>query len=388
MIDRPRKPWYRPRNVVLATLLVGCCWITYAVIWALTAEPMIATDYGNELEMLTARNQPAGENAWPHLVETARIVNELETESGGWTFGRDSPPAELDRAHQAIAELRRRGAFGHLDAAMQCPNAVRPQPSGELWLFFASFPEVGHLRSLARAQLISIHSALEAGDTEKALTTIDQLLFVGRAISFQPTIVEYLTGQSIVMLAIDEMGDHVLRGSVEASTAADFFDRLDVEPVLGHISVALDGERLLIHDVVQRTYSDNGRGNGRLLLEKIGGIGFSATSQPVSGSMPSVANLAGFYFAGRRQMIEETDALFDEMIRQSRIPFHARQDQRIDLDAWVEDLGPRYFLLGMLVPALNLAIDSSDRMQCRINGTRLMLAIEGYRAMHHCGQCR
>ena len=116
------------------------------------------------------------------------------------------------------------------------------------------------------------------------------------------------------------------------------------------------------------------------LLEKIGGIGFSATSQPVPGSMPSVANLAGFYFARRRQMIEETDALFDEMIRQSRIPFHARQDQRIDLDEWVEDLGPRYFLLGMLVPALNLAIDSSDRMQCRINGTRLMIAVEGYRA--------
>jgi hypothetical protein len=193
MADR-RPLWYRPRNVLLVVLLVAVGLVVYAVAWALTAEPEPTVDYGKRLETLTARAQPPGENAWPYLVEAARIMEAVRAELAeeGLDFDDDSPEG-LEIIRRAITRLRAGGAFDQLALAGRCPNAVRPRPSlDEGSLLSSLMPELAHLRMLSQARVASMELARSggvrpgAGDGRDVLGPGDLDRAAGRLVDRQP----------------------------------------------------------------------------------------------------------------------------------------------------------------------------------------------------------
>jgi hypothetical protein len=382
---RPR--WYRPRNILLVVLLVPVGLVVHAVAWALTAEPEPTVDYGKRLETLTARAQPPGEDAWPYLVEAGLIMEAVQAELAeeGLDFDDDSPEG-LVIIRRAISELEAGGAFEQLALAGRCPNAVHPRPSLEEGaLLFSLMPELAHLRSLARARVASMELALTDGAAGDAVEAFDQALVMARACSNQATLIEQLVGWSIASLALERLRYAVLEHPMDAETLRGFLERLDARTPLGQPALGLEGERLSFLDVVQRTHSDNGRGSGRMIPTAAGQFvdttGYGPPGRPTADS-PRIVNLLGFILPSRKYLTEKANAYYDDMVRRSKLSYIQRHAETTDPYAYVEEMGPRYFLLNMLIPAAGRFLDRGDIMQCMIGGTALQLAIEGYRAEH------
>ncbi|MHC4979567.1 MAG: hypothetical protein ACYTGT_11170 [Planctomycetota bacterium] len=382
---RPR--WFRPRNVLMASGLILVGLTFYAVAWAYTAEPEPTVDYGQRMEAFTARAQPRGENAWPYLVEAAGIMEAVQAEFAeeGLDYD-DLSPEGLVIVRRAIAELEARGAFGQLARAALCPNAVHPRPSlDEESLLSSTMPELGHLRTLAKARVASMEMALADGAHADAVEAFDQVLVIAWACTHQATLIEQLVGWSVASLALERLRYAVIEQPMEAPTLRRFLERIHARTPLGHPALGLEGERLAFLDVVQRTHSDNGRGNGRVIATAAGKFvdttGYGPPGQP-SGDSPRIINLLGFILPTRKDLTEKANAYYDDMVRRSRLSYSRRHAETTDPYAYVEELGPRYFLLTMLVPAVGRFLDRGDVTQCIVDGSSLQLAIEGYRAEH------
>ncbi|MDY7109829.1 MAG: hypothetical protein SYC29_14450 [Planctomycetota bacterium] len=73
-----RRPWYRPRNVILAIVLVillVCGWAVLETWRAYTAEPAVTIDSRAELTALCESRQPPGANGW---IPLAAVLDRVE----------------------------------------------------------------------------------------------------------------------------------------------------------------------------------------------------------------------------------------------------------------------------------------------------------------------
>ena len=389
-------PFYRPRNIALALLLAFVGWISYLVYWAVTVQPNPSTDYAKKLEELSAASQPLGENAWPILMEAARILQEVETELSIRDDDFDSFDFEpiyladtslevLSNLQHTIAELRAAGAFDQLALAAQRPNAVRRHsyPPDES-LIFQTIPDVAQLRRLARARIASMYQALGQGDADEAVAALDQTLYVAQVNTHQSLIIEQLVGRAIAAAAAGRLRQALMHYQLDATTYAQLLKTFQQRLPLGPTKIALQGERLIMLDMIQRVYSDDGKGGGRLLLAEIDdmvqmtGAG-SSTSRPKAGAL-ALVNLGGFFYANRTEITETANDFFDQMIRRSRLSRADRRADPFDEHAFFQTLSWRFMPMNMLMPALGRAIDARDAIDCDLAGTIIMLALEQYRA--------
>ncbi len=390
------KPWYRPRTIALALLLAFVGWLSYLVYWAVTVQPNPSTDYAKKLEELSAASQPPGENAWPMLMEATRIMLDVETELSNrdddfdhFDFGPiyldDTSPEVLSKLRHTIAELRASGAFDQLALAAQRPNAVRlysylPDES----LIFQTLPSIGHLRRLARARIASMFQALAEGDADEAVAALDQTLYVAQVNTHQSLIIDQLVGRAIAVETAGRLRHALMQHQLDATTYAQLLKTFQQRLPLGPTKIALQGERLIMLDMIQHVYSDDGTGGGRLLLAEIGdmvqmtGAG-SSTSRP-KGERLALVNLAGFFYANRTEITEAANDFFDQFIRLSRLSRAERRADPFGENAIFQTMGWRFMPLNMLMPALGRAIDARDAIDCEIAGTIIMLALQQYRA--------
>ncbi|MHC4210115.1 MAG: hypothetical protein ACYSWT_10430 [Planctomycetota bacterium] len=386
MIDN-RAPWYRPRNVLLALALVLIGLAFYAGTWALTAEPEPTVDYGKRMEALTARAQPPGENGWPYLVEAAGVMQVVEAEfpEAGLDFD-DLSPEGREIIKRAITKLEAGGAFDQLARASRCPNAVRSRPSLEEGaLLMMLLPELAPLRRLTRARVASMEMAIAEGAHADAVEGFDQVLVIAQACTHQATLIEQLVGWSVASLALERLRYALDEHPMDAPTLRRYLERLRARTPLGSPALGLEGEWLGFMDVVQRTHSDNGRGSGRAIPTTMPQFLGVTGSGPAPQGSPRIANLLGFVLPSRKALTGKADAFYGEMIRRSRLSYGERHAEGVNPEDSVEELGRRYLMLQMLVPALGKFLDRADIMQCMIEGTKLQLAVEGYRAEH--GEC-
>ncbi len=390
------KPWYRPRTIALALLFAFVGWLSYLVYWAVTVRPNPSTDYAKKMQALSAASQPPGENAWPMLMEAAQILQDVETELSirdddfdSFDFDPiyldDTSPEVLRELQHTIAELRAAGAFDRLALAAQRPNAVRPHsyPPDES-LIFQMIPDLEQLRRLARARIASMYQALAQGDADEAVAALDQTLYVAQVYTHQSLIIEQLVGRAIATEAAGRLRQALVQHQLDATTYARVLKTFQRRLPLGPTEIALQGERLIILDMIQRVYSDDGTGGGRLLLTEIGdfvqmtGAG-SATGRPKAGAL-AIVNLGGFFYANRTEITEAANEFFDHLIRLSTLSRADRRADPFDENAVFETLGWRFMPLNMLMPALGRTIDARDANDCDISGTIIMIALEQYRA--------
>lgn len=388
------KPFYRPRNIILALLFAFVAWISYLIYWAVTVQPNPSTDYAKKLQELSAASQPPGENAWPMLAEAARILTEVQSALEDADdrvspfdhfdfeplYLSDTSPEVLSKLLHTIAELRAAGAFDQMSLAAQRPNAVRlhsyrPDES----LIFHTIPDIGHLRTLALARIASMYQALAQGDADEAVAALDQTLYVAQAHTHQSLIIEHLIGLAIATKAVGRLRQALMQNQFEAKTYARMLETIQQRLPFGSNEIAIHGERLILLDMIQRVYSDNGKGGGRLLLAETDDILQTSMGSPTSG-VPAIANLGGLLYANRTEITRATNDFFDQFIRLSMLSRAERRADPFDEDVFVHALGWRYTPLNMMIPALGRFVDSRDVIDCEIAGTIIMLALEQYRA--------
>jgi len=260
-------------------------------------------------------------------------------------------------------------------------------------------PHVQTFRNVARILTVDTRWAMEQGDTERATRNIEAIFGMGYQATEAPCLVCSLVG-----VAVHGIG----YGVIDESMADGRFDEFDAEQLMRiqtavakysiNDMVKLEGERLMINDVVQRTYSDDGNGDGRITpvgydvicnLHHLFQMSGEASGFENHFVVKQAVKLAGpvslLTMATRKQVTDKSADLMDEIESRFDIPMYL--DDMSDLEeeiAEIEQVSSGYMLLSQLLPAHQQCRSAMFRTIANQGGVEM--AIAAYRYQKENGQ--
>lgn len=274
-------------------------------------------------------------------------------------------------------------------------EAAKNATLADRWLISTLIPHELYLRSSAELLAASARRSASAGDNKTAFEDIVSLFGISRHCEETPLLVCTLTAAAVQRTAcrtiqavlIDHpnlWSDDQLRNLAHELAASRIGWRRGIE-----------GERSGFYDIVQRIYTDNGNGDGRLalhvtpdrnlfeLLDSIGGThDASVFANPGIAlfSLPAANMVVG----SRKEMTEAYEHITNEAIARVDQPYWERSGKP-SLDEGLRSLrdGPlgqfRHFLVLLVTPAYDNVLNKATISDAERDGVLLGLAIE----LHH-----
>lgn len=393
------KPWYRPRNVVLALLLLLVAWLGLETYRALTAKPGNPVDYSAKLNELVKSYQPAaGVNGWGDWMAALQTL-EAENADARERYGDDPPlsadfgwpydfqavndpdaPDELrQRTLEAIARLKAAGLNDQLARAAANSKSYRTFPNEDR-LLEVLLPDLAQFRNLARYQSGRMQVAAAAGDWADFTDAFDQAMQSSHVLTRQGTLIDHLVGYAIQALILGDLSKTLAEHDLDAATLKRLADSLD-RAAPGPIGLALRAEHIFVLNTIQWTHTDNGRGNGRVILSETKAIG-SGGGGGLIGSLPDykIVNVLALLLPSKKQTIAKADEFSDLTIKWAKMTPAERKASSAQPSQRVVQLPPGYVVLKLILPALETAIVRHDEAAAAYTQMRLTLAIERFRA--------
>ncbi len=400
---RPRRPFFTPLKMIAIALLLGGALFAWFVLSVIFADPNITTDYGTKANELARQRQkmPAGApDNWGLISEIAEKLSaareavaqrhpDVAPDAFDFTFlytpdakpYRDSFTAEQARqiCREWLEEFRAAGGFDDLAKLPEIAFAARPYAQ-DTPLVLILLPELGHARQLARMNAARMKLASDAGDEATRLAAFEQMLASARVIGAQLALIDNLVAVAINALAASELRREIIERPLSERAALDLLAAMDRHP-LPSVAGAFDGERYMTLDMIQRTYSDNGRGDGRFLPAAAADLDVMSTPQGTPGAGTSrVFNLMGLLQPGRAETVERANQIYDYYIKLASMT----RPERAALTGPdpAANIG-RFKILSLMLPAVGKALESNDQITSELAATRIMLALEVHRARHN-----
>lgn len=387
----------RKRYVALLVVLLLVGWLGWSVYRAVTAQPGPLVDYGQRLLDMSAQMQPEGENGWPYMVDALEQLENLGVpDRTDWPSDRQKSedvrslyrvlegPYDTERLKFELAYLdsiRESGVLELLDQFAACPRAVRPDfaTDGGNGLLFVILPELSRARQMAKARVAAMRVAAENGDMEELVRAWTHTIRLAHAMSYDPVFISHLVGIAIMNLGCQELERLLVEFDLDEETCRELQAVLSENPVLAPMAAVLERERISQYDIIQHTHSDDGNGDGILLvgrLEEYAGL-MSTPGLSPGGSHP-IYNVAGLLLPSRAETTRTVDEFFDLCEEQAGMPRVERSNQSANPDAYVEQLPRLQLLLRMTLPALSRAVINHDLGMSVLEATRVQLAIEAF----------
>jgi hypothetical protein len=362
---------------------------------AYTATPGSAVDYHALAEELVASHQPTdGPNGWDRLTEALerrrafreQIESPDELDEGYTVLMGPVDPEDYEGGDQDVARLRGVGESGlaglreagvreALDQLAASSNFIRPLPKGGV-LLDVLLPELGEARSLARALGAQMRVSSDARDHDAVAAAFNQGCGLARALMHQFTLIDNLVGIAIFQLLSDELRHEIATRPMDQRALAEIADALDRMTTLPP-QLPFQGERLFMLDTIQWMHTDDGHGDGRLILSQVGGLqSFSWGARTNNSPWKNLASLA---FPTKRQTTRQAEDFYKAVIKAAQTPRNARRAGSFNPDAFAMQIPKRQLLLRLLVPALGKALETRDQFDALLAGTRTMVAIERFK---------
>lgn len=258
-------------------------------------------------------------------------------------------------------------------------------------------PHVQTLRSAVRILRADTRWAMEQGDTERATRNIEAVFGMSHQAAEAPFLVGGLVG-----IALQGIGYRI----IDESMSHGKFERFDQQQ-LARIQMAIakhsaadlvsfDGERLFVKDIIQRVYSDDGNGDGRMtpvgsevmFAIRLGFMDIDCSNELDLDRLfaaPSVqrftAPLSFLTMPTRKQTADKLDELMDEFEARCNVPICL--DDMPDLETKIEDLEhDGYQLLADLIPAYQAVRRAMFRSITNQGGTEMALAAYRYHKLN------
>jgi hypothetical protein len=435
---RGRPLWYHAwrytfRSTAAALLLALAAYTVMAAMFFL-AHPAITRNYAAELNKPILA-LPESQRAWPIYFEAiqkfGRIPPPIEWPSGQHlqrdAHGNPIIPtpddprwaaavAWVESNGEGLALTRRAAAMPHLGfplrtrlpedyARWKTEHATHfellfppPSPSPGASddnppLLGLLIPYLAEFRHMAWALTIDARFAAQTHDADRFTADIRAICGIARHCNEAPTFINTLVQLAILALAQDTLTDS-LRG--------DLLDRDQLRD-LAHILSTFDDsvlsapiaeEREFLDDFIQRSYSDNGRGDGHMTDEGLKALhGLSSEADGLLGAGSSrgridavLGPLSIAAMASRKDLNAEADRLYGLYERELNTPQWlltsspaAEAVARLDSGAATHS---RYAVLTMLFPAMGHARAAIDRARQTRDATLTALALEVYRRDH------
>lgn len=292
-----------------------------------------------------------------------------------------------ERARSAIDDFVIAGgpALVHEAGAADVLAWGRWTSGGDAALVRLPYRRPNAVRRLAELQSVVLSERLRAGEHDEAARDLEALLGLGRLVAARPSLVEHLTGASLVELAVEPVRAVIDAGlPLDDPTLAAIGDVLaraacgTDAPPLPNAARALDGERMIVLDAIQLAYTDDGAGGGRLVPSQL------ASSDPTGAAPPPapvLSDVVGVFAPGRRQVVAAVEAHFDALRDRAARP---RCDRRADDPARPDPArADAMGILGVLLPTPpDATLDRAARSNALVAATALLVAIERHRLEH------
>lgn len=269
-------------------------------------------------------------------------------------------------------------------------------PSDNPMLIGVLLPELGYMRNFAQDLTSDSFFAMESGDRERAIEDIEAMLGLAKHSAASTTLI----GQ-LVQVAIEHLAALNALRLIDAYPGAFSADELariqqafmtmgrDGMPDQGRmapITLDITLERAMFEDIVQRTYSDDGHGDGHMTLEGAKMLpmlsSMSLQGDGLVEALPSV-----LLAASRKDLMDKYNGYMDGFEQYAATNPWDR-DNTWNLDAEVEQIHAnvvtraRYALLSILLPALGRAVVVMDQANTRRDATIAAIGLHRYRAEH------
>lgn len=387
---------------VLFLALVGMGWLGVQVNWALTVEPNPSIDYRDMgAAMVRDAQRDRGEvEGWPSLIDAIaamdRAKQKFMAQHGsaspeGWSQRAAWPPdgsefrdeaatpAQREMLRALLANAGEESVWTDLNRLRGSQVFNRPL-GGKGPLIDLRFPELQSVRSLCRWCVADMRLAWSEGDSKRLVERYDQSLVLAECMARQLTLIDHLVAYAISSLAMNELRAILLERVPDVVTLRALSEasrrRLPVTP----LKVAIDGERLSGHDMVQRTFSDDGSGDGRYISSAELEFMAAAEGNPRRATrLDRLRNLLWFTSHSRAATVRELESYYEEVQRLAA----QTGPSRGPIDVRVTDYRKSgYQMLAVLLPAFGRAFALADEHERDAFGTRLMLAVELYHAEH------
>lgn len=290
-------------------------------------------------------------------------------------------PEDIERERQAIEHFDAEGIFDELVTIAREPMGIRPARTSEIPLMYEDVLTHLPAYTLAGSRVASMRFALESGDEGELARGFEEVMALGRTVSFQQSISNHIMGRKIQRLAVDELLHELMERRLTEETLEQLTHSVD-RFALADLRLAITGERACFHEVVQRVFGDDGNGDGFMLPEAAAELDFALTGpvQAMSSSTVLDAFRSRFLLATRRETLECYDQMIEIVDRQVR-QLPANRDSAAK-SLWQSGLDSRQ----PIVPAAAVYLDSTVQrwtaLIVRRAGLQAALSIERHRARH------
>jgi hypothetical protein len=385
--------------VVAASLAaVGCLW------WRLTLEPSPAVDYCVQLNA-AARAVPEEQRAWP-LYRQALLEMELLP---GWEDSARLPrPGEerweevaayLDRQQDVLALVReaaRRDGLGFIVGYELPPEdaelfpyhneSMEPMALGEGALIEVLLPHLTKFRDLGELLMLDTHRVAAAGDGERAIEDLRAMVGMACQLREQCILIVDIVAQRIVSSAAETAGDVLAHhpdalSDIQLQSLRKIFDEPD-----DAFACRLISERWHFYDIVQRIYSDDGEGDGRVTLKGVRLVdhlcGRSREDATLADTLLDIVRM--FSALSRCELVETYDQLMDiAEEEQGRPLWEWKGDSAVETELVRLESGGRlewrYPSLWVMLPATDVAARRTQLWLARRDALLVAIALEMHR---------
>jgi len=414
----------RVRRVTLGLLVSGSILLGIVAFlvgrelwWARHAAPSPTIDYRAQLSKLLNQQARCETNGWEHVERAAEACAKIseqiaegafEEQEAGLISGvyptdfqeilRGDPDRpgvrSILRVMNALEEsgLGRELAVAAAAPCLRMPLISDPTSSVRSDTAVANLVLIGdsHARPLVLNRLAWMRLAARSGDAARTAEMFEQAIKIACVQATRGLLIHHLLSNALIAAALAEVR-YELVGREMPIEAIDRIQAVLRTQSIPKASVALRGEQLYMLDWLQRIYTDDGNGDGRLIrTEAAASLGsdplnpsdpLESAPDPSRVSLHWTANLRWRALPSRKQAVDEINRMFDSLCMDAA---RSPRERAFDAAAFRSTLHPRSSLLSPSLGADSLnhvqrALSTADGLRAAWEATRLMLALESYR---------
>jgi hypothetical protein len=400
-------PWWALRLAGWLFLALVVTYLGMAVVFFM-GSPAISVNYLDRL------NRPLGEvtqdqSAWPiyrdailafgyHDKAQEQLLNRIINSRPG---SKNWPQLESwITSHRQEIELIRQGAKlptlgivygpgGTSDDTVLWPGTL-PQARDDM-LISVYLRHLNDLRTLTQLLAADAELARSQSDSPSLVQDLNALIGIAEQSRSDGFVVTSLTALGNRFIALTQIAQ-TLADSPQLLSDADLqrLAHLLAEPRVAADLIRLDDERMIFYDLVQRMYTDDGHGDGRLTPQGLRLLRLATTpsASPLHNLEPAdvVAGPASVALcAGRREILDEYNQMMDLAMANLNKP--ARDGNWTEFNRRIERLRTssghlRYLPLAVMMPSMQGVQLTAERYLGQRDGVLIAIALETYRRSH------
>ncbi len=243
-------------------------------------------------------------------------------------------------------------------------------------------PYLAELRGLSQVLALDAHRAAAAADGAVTAADISAILSIAEQVREVPILLNDLVSVSAITIGVTTLGE-ILTSQPEIFTDEQLQALAHQLAALhgGRIEIRLDSERMWFQDIVQRLYTDDGDGDGRLTASGLESL--SAIDGGRAFQVGPLAPVLGLVIAGRRDMTEEFTKWISRVEAENAKPLWRQDSMRLEgeLARLSESklYTARYLPVVLLTPALGRAGRNAEVVAQQRDALCVAIAMELYR---------